>query len=202
MENGANSSFVSQVSDENVPIEKLLQRPADQLSSPRHPAITHPLDIFSPRRNSAGFCFGDKASLDALSEGMKATKAPQTINALMPTDVAPMVERAKQGFRVWRDTSVSARSAILRKAADGLENDRDRILAILAQEAGKTIDDGIAELREAVDFLRYYADEAERVCVSYPLPGPVGEENIYSVTGRGVWVAIAPWNFPLAIFLG
>ncbi|MGB3555631.1 MAG: L-glutamate gamma-semialdehyde dehydrogenase, partial [Jannaschia sp.] len=70
------------------------------------------------------------------------------------------------------------------------------------REAGKTLDDGVAEVREAVDFLRYYADEAETLCASRILPGPTGEANRWSVRGRGVFLTIAPWNFPLAIFLG
>jgi RHH-type proline utilization regulon transcriptional repressor/proline dehydrogenase/delta 1-pyrroline-5-carboxylate dehydrogenase len=75
-------------------------------------------------------------------------------------------------------------------------------MATLAREAGKTIDDGIAEIREAVDFLRYYADEAETLCAPRVLPGPTGERNVWQATGRGVFVTVAPWNFPLAIFLG
>jgi RHH-type proline utilization regulon transcriptional repressor/proline dehydrogenase/delta 1-pyrroline-5-carboxylate dehydrogenase len=75
-------------------------------------------------------------------------------------------------------------------------------MATLAREAGKTIDDGIAELREAVDFLRYYADEAETLCQPRVLPGPTGERNVWQAGGRGVFVTVAPWNFPLAIFLG
>ncbi|MGB3406633.1 MAG: L-glutamate gamma-semialdehyde dehydrogenase, partial [Jannaschia sp.] len=97
---------------------------------------------------------------------------------------------------------VQTRAQALRRAADLLEQNRPALMATLAREAGKTIDDGIAEVREAVDFLRYYADEAEPLCTPRVLPGPTGEANRWTVGGRGVFLTIAPWNFPLAIFLG
>jgi RHH-type transcriptional regulator, proline utilization regulon repressor / proline dehydrogenase / delta 1-pyrroline-5-carboxylate dehydrogenase len=91
----------------------------------------------------------------------------------------------------------------LRKAADQMEAQTGRLIGLLQNEAGKTLDDALAELREAVDFLRYYATEAERL-FSQPIamPGPTGEDNSLIYRARGVFVAIAPWNFPLAIFVG
>ena len=106
------------------------------------------------------------------------------------------------GFRAWDETPAAERAACLERAADLLEERRDRLMALLAAEGGKTLDDGIAEIREAVDFCRYYASEARRVFVERTLPGPTGEENRYRLRGRGAFVCISPWNFPLAIFLG
>jgi RHH-type transcriptional regulator, proline utilization regulon repressor / proline dehydrogenase / delta 1-pyrroline-5-carboxylate dehydrogenase len=83
-----------------------------------------------------------------------------------------------------------------------LEEHRSALMAILVQEARKTIPDALAEVREAVDFCRYYAARAVADLQPIELPGPTGERNVLRMAGRGVWAAIAPWNFPLAIFLG
>src|SRR5690606_23136090 len=92
--------------------------------------------------------------------------------------------------------------AILEHAATLLEQRMPLFIALCTKEAGKTIPDGVAEVREAVDFLRYYAIQARREFVPVPLPGPTGESNALQLGGRGVFVCISPWNFPLAIFAG
>ena len=113
------------------------------------------------------------------------------------------IAAALAGFRAWAETPVGARAAALERAADLLESRRGAFLALLAAEGGKTLDDGLAELREAVDFLRYYAVQA-KMLFGEPetLPGPTGELNQIRRRGRGVFVCISPWNFPLAIFMG
>ncbi len=117
--------------------------------------------------------------------------------------VDKVFEAARTAFPGWAATSAQERADILRRLADLLEQNRDRFLSLLAAEAGKTMDDGLAEIREAVDFCHYYAVEAELLFNSNPvLPGPVGEANRRYVTPRGPFVCISPWNFPLAIFLG
>jgi len=117
------------------------------------------------------------------------------------------VHRAYEAARVaqpgWNATGGVARAAILRRMADALEADTDRLLALMVRETGKTLLDGVAEVREAVDFLRYYAVEAEtKFAEPVRLPGPAGETNHLALGGRGVFVCISPWNFPLAIFTG
>ncbi len=103
----------------------------------------------------------------------------------------------------WDLTPVSERSAVLERAADLYEQHRAELLALCVCEAGKTIPDAVSELREAVDFLRYYAAEARRQFGdAVELPGPTGERNLLGLRGRGVFVCISPWNFPLAIFTG
>ena len=103
----------------------------------------------------------------------------------------------------WEETPADERAAALERAADLIEANRDRLLALLAHEGGKTLDDGIAEIREAADFCRYYAARgAPPFRRETLLPGPTGEENRYRLRGRGVFVCISPWNFPLAIFIG
>lgn len=110
---------------------------------------------------------------------------------------------AKAGFAGWNATPARLRAAALRKAADLIEARRGLLLALLQAEAGKTLDDAISEVRETVDFCRYYAAEAEaHFATPTLLPGPTGEENRLILRGRGVFVCIAPWNFPLAIFTG
>jgi RHH-type proline utilization regulon transcriptional repressor/proline dehydrogenase/delta 1-pyrroline-5-carboxylate dehydrogenase len=112
------------------------------------------------------------------------------------------VDAALAGFPAWDRTSAAERAACLERTAELLESRRDRFMALLAHEAGKTLDDGIAEIREAADFCRYYAAEARRLFRETVLPGPTGEENRYRMRGRGAFVCISPWNFPLAIFMG
>lgn len=103
----------------------------------------------------------------------------------------------------WSNTPASSRAAILEKAADLFEAHQPQLLARLIREAGKTLDNAQGDLREAVDFLRYYASEARRhFSNAVRLPGPTGEHNEMTFAGRGVFVCISPWNFPLAIFTG
>ncbi|MFN3520805.1 MAG: bifunctional proline dehydrogenase/L-glutamate gamma-semialdehyde dehydrogenase PutA [Phenylobacterium sp.] len=130
-----------------------------------------------------------------LAIGRAWTAGPEEI------DSAFAAARAAQG--AWDAAGGHARAQVLRAMADALEADRDRLVALCAREAGKTLADGIAEVREAADFCRYYAMLAERQFEKpEPLKGPVGETNSLSLHGRGVFACISPWNFPLAIFTG
>jgi RHH-type proline utilization regulon transcriptional repressor/proline dehydrogenase/delta 1-pyrroline-5-carboxylate dehydrogenase len=204
LENGANSSFVAKVGDPKVPVAELLERPSHILrnSPARHGAITMPKALFDGRPNSHGVEFGSRKELGALTRAMAETIVPAAPKAMTGQDVDKACDRAAKAFPAWRDAPADHRAQCLEKAADLLEQRTPGLCAILAQEANKTIDDGIAEVREAVDFLRFYATEARRLCGRFPLPGPAGERNEYITHGRGVFAAIAPWNFPLAIFLG
>ncbi len=118
-------------------------------------------------------------------------------------DAARAVNVASGFQREWNETPVAERAAILRRAAELYEAEAPELIARCVAEAGKRIEDAVAEVREAVDFLRYYANEAERLLAApTPLPGPTGEYNELRLNGRGVFVCISPWNFPLAIFTG
>ncbi len=232
LENGANSSFVARVTDKKVPVDELLERPSATLETGvRHSGIPHSAKLFEGRRNSRGFGFGERAALDGLVSRVRGTDlSGLEARALVggqgregtartvanPADGTPLgtvhdadaatvdaaFASAREGFAAWNETPAEERAKVLERAADLLERRRNRFLAILAREAGKTLDDGIAEVREAVDFLRYYANEARRLFVTTRLPGPAGEENLHRLEGRGTFVTVAPWNFPLAIFLG
>lgn len=238
LENGANSSFVAKVGDDQVPIRTLLTRPAEWLehgARPSHSKIPAPRDLYGPaRRNSRGVEFGvaldrdlmvrDVAGFGAetvtagpIVDGRRlegparpilspvdGTTAVGSVVEATPAQAADAMVAAGRGFRAWAATPVETRAAALDRAADLIEANRDRYLSLLAREAGKTLADGLAEVREAADFCRYYAAEARRVLRDGGtiLPGPTGEENRFRHRGRGVIVTIAPWNFPLAIFLG
>lgn len=237
LENGANSSFVAVAGDKNVPVETLLERPAERLglaegASARHKQIPLPSDIYGKRKNSAGFEFGYRKELDTLSRTMAKGSAAVRAHPLVPglaatgddrpvrspcdlskqigtvrfakaADVETAMKVAKKGFKDWSRTAVETRAVALERMGDLLEENRDTLLALLSAEAGKTLDDGIAEIREAVDFCRYYAEEARAIFGdAVVMPGPTGESNLYRWRARGVFACISPWNFPLAIFLG
>ena len=116
--------------------------------------------------------------------------------------VASALAAAQAAFRAWNATPVADRAAALERAGDLIEQNRGRLIALLQSEGGKTIDDCVSEVREAADYCRYYASEARRTLAPKRLPGPTGESNELRMRGRGVFVCISPWNFPLAIFTG
>ncbi len=118
-------------------------------------------------------------------------------------DIEQALAEAHRYQVTWDGVPASERAAALERAASQLEDNMPQFMVLLTREAGKTLEDGIAEIREAVDFLRYYAYQA-RIGFEHAreLPGPTGERNELSLHGRGVVVCISPWNFPLAIFLG
>ncbi len=185
------------------------------------------------RINSAGLNFADGAALSGLARDMmfqiqRPRVATPVINgrtiagggsmSRCPTDrrqeigrvtcasadqVDKAVDVALRGFSAWGAVTVEVRAQTLRKTADLFEASRPELVALCVLEAGKCIADAVAEVREAVDFLRYYANEAERLMGEpIQLPGPTGERNVLSLHGRGVFACISPWNFPVAIFTG
>lgn len=199
----------------------------------RHPKIRLPLEIYEPdRRNSRGVEFGERAALAQLlaaigfDQALAITARPLISGHLLEgvprpclspidgsalgevwdtreTDIARIFAEARRGFEIWRRVPVERRATILERASDLLEERRGQFIRLCTLEAGKTLVDGVAEVREAVDLLRYYAARArELFAAPRELPGPTGEENLYSWRPRGIFVCISPWNFPLAIFTG
>ncbi|AMM24377.1 L-glutamate gamma-semialdehyde dehydrogenase [Variovorax sp. PAMC 28711] len=201
LENGANSSFVNQLGDESIGMDELLVSPLwfDAAESfPLPPRLYGP----SPARpNSTGLDLTVEPMRAPLFAAFASTRVP-TVPEADAASADRAVAASAACFRTWRKTPVAARAAMLRDAADALQADLPRFCALLVKEAFKTWGDAIAEVREAVDFLRYYADEAERIMQPVALPGPTGESNELRLTARGPWVCISPWNFPLAIFMG
>ncbi len=201
LENGANSSFVHQLADEHISDATLLADPVDKIRAVdgrRHSSIPLPRDLFGARRNSAGIDLHDKDGLAALAAEIAATPLP----AVPAAGTGEEVTLAMAGFASWSLTSVEHRAAALDRLADLLEDHRTELMAILVKEAHKTLGDALGEVREAVDFCRYYAAQARTGLTPVELPGPTGERNVLRYAGRGPWLCIAPWNFPLAIFLG
>jgi RHH-type proline utilization regulon transcriptional repressor/proline dehydrogenase/delta 1-pyrroline-5-carboxylate dehydrogenase len=208
LENGANSSFVALAADEAVPVAALLRRPTDVIGTAakaRHPNIPRPRDLFSPQReNSRGIEFGERAALSKLI----ATIAPETAPAgpiveATPAEANAAIAAARAGFKGWSRTPAATRAKILERAADLLQQRSAHFIALLQREGGKTLDDALSEVREAVDFCRYYAARGQELFgEGEAMPGPTGESNMLVMRGRGVFIAISPWNFPLAIFLG
>src|SRR5262245_50803144 len=208
LENGANSSFVAQASDESVPVETLLQRPADIIGAANragHSDIAPPADLYQPfRKNSRGIEFGERAALDRLVADVAAERLPasKTVMATQAQAEAA-IAAARAGFRNWSATAAARRAEILESAADRLEQRKAHFIALLQREGGKTLDDSVSEVREAIDFCRYYAMQGRKLFGDgEAMPGPTGESNVLRLRGRGVFVAISPWNFPLAIFMG
>ncbi|WP_291827508.1 bifunctional proline dehydrogenase/L-glutamate gamma-semialdehyde dehydrogenase PutA [Bosea sp. (in: a-proteobacteria)] len=148
----------------------------------------------------------DGASLGGAARDVRSPIDNHVIGRVTEADAAIAARAmvaAKGGFAAWNATPARTRAAALRKAADLMEARRGLLLALLQAEAGKTLDDALSEVREAVDFCRYYAAEAEaKLATPTTLPGPTGEDNRLILRGRGAFLCIAPWNFPLAIFAG
>jgi RHH-type transcriptional regulator, proline utilization regulon repressor / proline dehydrogenase / delta 1-pyrroline-5-carboxylate dehydrogenase len=202
LENGANSSFVHQLTDESVGMEELLISP---LRLEPRSAFALPPQLFgesaTARKNSNGI----DLTVETMRAPLLAAYATTTVPAVAEYAVAAIPEALKtslNSYKAWSKTTVSERANILRTAADTLDAQLPTFCALLVKEAFKTWGDAVSEVREAVDFLRYYADEAERVMAPIALPCPTGETNELRLIARGPWVCISPWNFPLAIFTG
>ncbi|KDN25992.1 bifunctional proline dehydrogenase/pyrroline-5-carboxylate dehydrogenase [Moraxella bovoculi 237] len=223
LENGANSSFVNRIVDEKVSIDELTVSPLDEIdvnNITTNPLTPKPRHIYGERLNSYGIDLSNEHVLSALQADMNAalnidfgsvkslTSIPVLHNpthaVLNPADhsdivghvsfikvdaISDVIGAAISAQSSWQSTSPKARADILRRFADTLESPKHMalLMMIAVREAGKTLSNAIAEVREAVDFCRYYADETDRLNLNSPV---------------GTVVAISPWNFPLAIFVG
>ena len=222
LENGANSSFVNQIVDENISIDDLVKSPLDAAAATQgkmHAALPLPKNLYGDKRpNSRGFDFSNEFTLQQLERDMNAaaarpiqaasitavpveSAAPHDVqnpadhsdilgNAafLRPDAVASIISTAKDAESRWAAVAPAARAAILRRIADLFEAHAAELMTLAVREAGKTLGNAVAEVREAVDFCRYYANECETTCATRQAVGTI--------------IAISPWNFPLAIFTG
>jgi RHH-type transcriptional regulator, proline utilization regulon repressor / proline dehydrogenase / delta 1-pyrroline-5-carboxylate dehydrogenase len=191
-----------------------------------------PADIHMPLRKTAnGIEFGDRRALAALTNAIAKSARMTEVAPIVcgvrregkkrevvsPIDgsrigivresppglLAEAMREARAGFRLWSRVPAGSRAACLDRASKQIEAAAPAVLGLLQTEAGKTLEDAIGEWREAIDFCRYYAQEARRLFEKVTaLPGPTGEDNQLNCHGRGVFVCISPWNFPLSIFLG
>lgn len=237
LENGANSSFVHQLSDSDTNTDALTRWPLnkDEIGHEfSELAIPLPKHIFKDRQNSTGINLASANTRDSFMQSIKQFN--QTLWSGFPiingdkvtTDNHKKVfnpfnnqelvgnydeadkSLAEQALAVaeagkvqWKAVSVETRCQIIEKLADKLEEQRDELVALCQREAGKTAQDAIDEIREAVDFCRYYPQQArQHFAQSTTLPGPTGESNELFFEPKGIFVCISPWNFPLAIFIG
>jgi RHH-type transcriptional regulator, proline utilization regulon repressor / proline dehydrogenase / delta 1-pyrroline-5-carboxylate dehydrogenase len=233
LENGANSSFVNRIADEEVSLDDLVRDPVadlDALEPKRNPKIPLPQEIFGQaRRNSAGVDLSDPLVREPLLSRLaklegrswkaapgggrgdgKPVRSPHdhrievgTVIEASEADVDRLVRTAAAAQQAWDELGGEGRARLLDRTADLFEENREEFFSLCVREGGKTLPDAVLEVREAVDFLRFYASEARRQ-FTHPqvLPGPTGEQNELRLHGRGVFVCISPWNFPLAIFTG
>jgi len=237
LENGANTSFVNRLADDDAPIAGIIRNPVERVLSLKvhpHPKIPAPVDLLQPvRQNSHGLPLWDMpVRLDLLARIETAMAQPAFAHPLVAGEepgaasraiVSPQDNRSEVGRVVEADMALVARSVeigaqaqmswdkrggegraqILEKAADLFEENTPRLMALLVREAGKTLDNAYGDLREAVDFLTYYAHLARKdFSAPQVLAGPTGEVNCIRLAARGVFACISPWNFPLAIFTG
>jgi RHH-type proline utilization regulon transcriptional repressor/proline dehydrogenase/delta 1-pyrroline-5-carboxylate dehydrogenase len=237
LENGANSSFVNQLSDPSVDVARLVADPVREIEAARpmaNPRIALPRDLYgSARRNASAFDLSNPPDLARIVDGQDESDATdwqagpivdgvllggdrqpvtnparrkQVVGEVAEADASHVEQALASAWRAWprwNATPADARAAALERAADLLEARMPLIMGLVTREAGKTIPDAQAEVREAVDFCRYYALQArEKFSAPLSLPGPTGERNSLQLEGRGVFLCVSPWNFPLAIFMG
>ncbi len=241
LENGANTSFVNRLADDEAPVAHIVRDPVEvaereRVAGETPKLLVRPREIYWPdRKNSSGIALADYAVRSALLADANAALAtpfaagpivageasvggPLASVAICPHDrrermgtvrVATLqqadaaVQSAIAAAHGWDRLGGPARAKLLETAADLIERDRAKLIAAIVREAGKTVPNALGEVREAADFLRYYALEARRL-FSNPvtLKGPTGEHSSIELRARGPFACIAPWNFPLAIFVG
>ena len=187
LENGANTSFVynQNVTDPFIEAKKSV----DNLPTYH--------DIYHNRKNSSGYDLTDPEKIGQLVANRNYMNFHEE---LLP--VKDTVEKLHEYSTTWASTPFKERKRLILGYADALESAMIPAVNNLAQVAYKTLPNGVAEVREAIDFIRYYAEQAEYLYEASELPGYTGEHNLTTYEARGTWMVIAPWNFPLAIFVG
>jgi RHH-type transcriptional regulator, proline utilization regulon repressor / proline dehydrogenase / delta 1-pyrroline-5-carboxylate dehydrogenase len=207
LENGANTSFVNRILDERLSPQVIIADPvaeADRTLPVAEPRIPLPAQLFGPQRpNSRGANFADGVQLAALlDECRAAVPGMAAVADASPQAVDRALGAATAAQAAWEARGTEERAAILERAADLFESHRAQLIARCVLEAGRTVPDSASEVREAIDFLRYYAAQARVLGTPLLLAGPTGERNTLRVRGRGVFACISPWNFPISIFTG
>ncbi len=241
LENGANTSFVNRLADDEAPVAEIIRDPVEMAERERAAAAApdrafpRPRDIYLPRKAASGLALtersvrsellasmttaldetfdagpiiagqttagGDSASLITCPHDRRERIG--TVRITTPAQADAAIDSATKAQHAWNARGGAVRAQILEAAADLFERDRAKLMAVIVREAGKTLDGAQGDVREAVDYLRYYASEARRLFgAPVQLPGPTGERNTLTLNGRGVFACISPWNFPLAIFTG
>ncbi len=208
LENGANSSFVNRFLDADTPTERLCTDIIDTFeqqeksSDFRHSSIPIPAKLYSDRLNSSGL---DMENPETLAPWL-ADCTPATLESIEDSSADDMdraIAVCFEYFVHWKNGKAEQRAEILEQFARLLEQEKTQLIRLIATEAGRTLVDAETEVREAVEFCYYYALQARKHFThSTNLEGPTGEDNNIALQGRGVFLCISPWNFPLAIFVG
>ncbi|WP_434340020.1 bifunctional proline dehydrogenase/L-glutamate gamma-semialdehyde dehydrogenase PutA [Motilimonas cestriensis] len=247
LENSANNSFLSAITNKNVPISELIKHPVDQYFDSHHTSNAHfplPSDLFGPaRKNSAGINFACNRTLDywqkrvtpyfneqyisgpiidgeaifldtdgnihLADRNQKEMTKPYQLDEVMgkqieasQEDIHRAYKVALNGFIPWSQTNIEMRASLLNKLADKLELQTPKLTALCMMEAGKTLFDAHCELRESIDYCRYYADQGLSLFQQSPLSMPSLTPTNWRRKGQGVWLCISPCSEPLAVFVG
>lgn len=204
LENGANTSFVHQIADPDVPIGELVADPLFRLPEPYLPDARIPLPryLYPDRLNSLGLDLSRRDVLDGMRGQIGAAPPLRAIKEASQEELRGAIARAERAFADWSRVPASERAARLEVAAELLEARIGELVSLIVREGRRTYGDAVAEVREAADFCRYYAQRARIDFAAKLLPGPAGESNELRLHARGVFACISPWNFPLAIFTG
>ncbi len=220
LENGANNAFVHRLHDASIPVAELLRDPLQ--AAPQTAVIPPPTVLHAPRTDAPGIWLHSEIERRALLHEINAFRgnhygdaddpcavtSPATgepVGRWRPADTARIeatITAARTAQRNWYETAVDLRAQYLEQAAERLLAHRAELVTLMAREVGKTLESGLDEMREAVDFCRYYAALARDQLPTRPLPGPNGEINQLQLRPRGLIASISPWNFPLSIFVG
>ncbi len=210
LENGANSSFVNRFLDAELPVDELVQDPLDLVkhsASRRHPQIALPLDQFKladeSRQQARGLDLNCPLTVPPLLSYIHQTAGKLPKASHQSDQALTALASACSAQKSWATQSTEHRAQLLECVGDALQKNRDRLISLIVNEAHRTLDDAVSEVREAIDFCYYYAALARnKLGHSQALIGPTGESNHLSFHGRGTFLCISPWNFPLAIFVG
>ena len=229
LENGANSSFINRLLDPETDSKWLSENPYLRMEKEKK-EIPLPKNIFGERLNSSGMDVSEKQNLDKLSKKLKSFEGKKVDahsiylnrndSSSEGIEVSSIASRMHIGSVTyddpleikkslennhsdkWMNTDAETRSNILKKVADAIDEEPHELIFYLINEAGKTVQNAVDEIREAVDFLRYYSQEALKVFNEEKLDGPTGEENNIMYSPKGRFLCISPWNFPVAILIG
>ena len=229
LENGANTSFIHQLKSKNFDIDKLIQSPFLKLDKLKTDKIPLPMNILGNRDNSKGLDISEESVINNYKVIKKLNninafsiingediKSDKKLDIISPSDftllgskyfatdqiVDEAINNLKDYSISWKNFPIKKKSEIILNFANLIEENFKEIIEICAQESGKSIKNSIAEIREAVDFCRYYSKEANLIFKEQILKGPTGELNRYRLIGKGLTLVISPWNFPIAIFVG
>ena len=230
LENGANSSFINRLLDAETESSWLAENPFIRMKSETK-EIPLPKKIFGTRLNSTGMDITEKENLDSIEVELKsfegklihahsiyegrsdASLSTNKVNSIcngiqlgsVTLDDPTLLNKCLDSNNAsdWKNINVDERTKILEKIADDIEEKPYELIYFLINEAGKTIQNAVDEIREGVDFLRYYSKEIIKLVNNEgQLDGPTGEENNISYTPKGRFLCISPWNFPVAILIG